>query len=55
MRTLTALLDRLASKAAIAVAAAFTLCGTAYADPAVYVAFGRDPGHDINKYEIGLN
>lgn len=55
MRTLSALLARPARKAGLAVAAAFTLCGTAYADPAVHVAFGRDPGHDINKYEIGLN
>ncbi|WP_428979478.1 acyloxyacyl hydrolase [Cupriavidus oxalaticus] len=34
---------------------ALPLAGTAHADPAVYAAFGRDPGHGINKYEIGVN
>ncbi|RZT38665.1 acyloxyacyl hydrolase [Cupriavidus agavae] len=23
--------------------------------PAVHVAYGRDPSHDINKYEVGIN
>ncbi|CAG2140108.1 Lipid A deacylase PagL precursor [compost metagenome] len=26
-----------------------------WSHPAVHVAYGRDPGHNINKYELGLN
>lgn len=31
------------------------LAGTAHADPTVQAAFGRDPSHGINKYEVALN
>jgi len=31
------------------------LSGTARAAPTVQAAFGRDPSHNINKYEIALN
>ena len=29
--------------------------GAAHADPTVQAAFGRDPSHGINKYEVALN
>ncbi len=35
--------------------AALGACAAAHADPGVHVAFGRDPGHNIDKYELGIN
>lgn len=40
---------------ALGAMAALGACAAAHADPAVHVAFGRDPGHNINKYEVGVN
>lgn len=52
----TGLARRFASQfKALAAVAAFGACASAYADPAVHFAFGRDPGHNINKYEVGVN
>lgn len=31
------------------------LSTAAQADPGVHVAFGRDPDHGVNKYEVGVN
>lgn len=39
--------------AAISLSAA--ICAPACADPAVHLAFGRDPSHGIDKYEVGIN
>ncbi|EHP40794.1 putative signal peptide protein [Cupriavidus basilensis OR16] len=40
---------------ALGAMAALGACAAAHADPGVHVAFGRDPGHNINKYEVGVN
>lgn len=40
---------------ALGAMAALGACALAHADPGVHVAFGRDPGHNINKYEVGIN
>ncbi|WER47685.1 acyloxyacyl hydrolase [Cupriavidus sp. WKF15] len=31
------------------------MAAPAWAEPAIHAAFGRDPSHNINKYEIGIN
>ncbi|MGT2494520.1 acyloxyacyl hydrolase [Cupriavidus basilensis] len=40
---------------ALGAMAALGTSALAHADPGVHVAFGRDPGHNLNKYEIGVN
>lgn len=40
---------------ALGAMAALGACAAAQADPGVHVAFGRDPGHNLNKYEVGVN
>ena len=40
---------------ALGAVAALGTSALAHADPGVHVAFGRDPGHNLNKYEIGVN
>ncbi|MCP3024133.1 acyloxyacyl hydrolase [Cupriavidus basilensis] len=47
---------RLATRVkALGAMAALGACAAAHADPGVHVAFGRDPGHNIDKYELGIN
>ncbi|KAA6120113.1 acyloxyacyl hydrolase [Cupriavidus cauae] len=43
------------SAALCCAAATLIAAAPAQADPAVHVAYGRDPGHGLNKYEVGLN
>lgn len=38
-----------------AISLSVAISAPASADPAVHLAFGRDPSHGIDKYEVGIN